>query len=182
MTAKISRHSRQAAQPEHKRAISAFEPMKPRSYGDTKTVVMAAIDQAGGVKLAADFLQRSISTVYGYTDPQAERCDMSLDQARRLTQYRGVAAFAEDFAALAGGSFVPAEAACDKSIGEYTAIANQDVTQFVSLLMAALEDGRIDETERAALLPVVDAMHRDVTNLRNRLRAHDHSSKGDRNA
>jgi hypothetical protein len=180
MTAKISRHYRHAPQPEHKPAISAFEPMKPRPYGDTKTVVMAAIDQAGGVKLAADFLQRSISTVYGYTDPQAERCDMSLDQARRLTQYRGVTAFAEDFAALAGGSFVPADGPHDKSVGEYTAIANRDVSNLVGMLMAALEDGRIDDAERAALLPVVDDLHRDVTNLRNRLRACDRSAKGGR--
>lgn len=166
---KASRPSRRF-QPEPSGSVMAFEPMKPRVYGDTKTVVAAAVGQGGGAKAVADFLQRSLSVVYGYTDPLVERSDLSLDQARRMTQYQRVTAFAEDLATLAGGTFVPAAGSADKSISEYTVIANRDVTHLVELLMAALEDGRIDEAEQAVLLPVVDDLHRDVTALRNRLR------------
>ncbi len=167
---KPSRPAR-GVQPEPSGMVMAFEPIKPRVYGDTKTVVATAVGQGGGAKAVADFLQRSLSVVYGYTDPLVERSDLSLDQARRMTQYQRVTAFAEDLAVLAGGTFVPGEGTADKTISEYTVIANRDVTHLVELLMAALEDGRIDEAEQAALLPVVDDLHRDVTALRNRLRA-----------
>lgn len=167
-------------QPEHAAPVMAFEPMKPRRYGDTKTVVAAAVGQAGGAKAVADFLQRSLSVIYGYTDPQVERSDMSLDQARRMTQYQGVTAFAEDLAALAGGTFVPGDGGAGKSVCEYTLIANRDVTHLVGLLVAALEDGRIDDAERATLLPVVDTLHKDITSLRNRLRTGEHAMMGAR--
>ncbi|MGB8601985.1 MAG: hypothetical protein WCD42_07290, partial [Rhizomicrobium sp.] len=64
-------------QPEQSGMVMAFEPMKPRVYGDTKTVVATAVGQAGGAKAVADFLQRSLSVVYGYTDPLVERSDLS---------------------------------------------------------------------------------------------------------
>lgn len=166
---------------ERQAPIPGFKPMKPRQYGDVKTVVSAAINQAGGIPQAAALLQRDYKTVYGYADPR-DKANMSLDMARMLTFFGQATAFAEDFAALAGGSFVPSDCRDEKSIGEYTVLANRDVTRLVGLLVAALEDGSIDDGERAALLPVVDELHRDVTNLRNRLRSQDRAAKGGRNA
>ncbi|MGB8601617.1 MAG: hypothetical protein WCD42_05400 [Rhizomicrobium sp.] len=151
--------------------------MKPRAYGEIKTVVSQAVDEAGGVVQAAALLQLSPQSVYGYTDPR-DKPNMSLEQARMITRFGKATAFAEDFAALAGGSFVPGEGCANKSIGEYTIIANRDVTHLVGLLVAALEDGRIDDAERAALLPVVDTLHKDITSLRNRLRTGEHAMMG----
>lgn len=157
--------------------VPAFNPMKPRPYGELKYVVAQAVAEAGGVEQSAALLQIDRNSVYNYTDPR-DKTNITMERARILTRFGKATAFAEDFAALAGGSFVPGEGCANKSIGEYTIIANRDVTQLIGLLVAALEDGRIDDAERATLLPVVDTLHRDITSLRNRLRTGEHAMMG----
>lgn len=157
--------------------VPAFKPMKPRPYGELKHVVAQAVAEAGGIEQSAALLQTSPKSVYNYTDPR-DKTNITMEQARILTRFGKAAAFAEEFAALAGGTFVPGDGGAGKSICEYTLIANRDVTHLVGLLVAALEDGRIDDAERATLLPVVDTLHKDITSLRNRLRTGEHAMMG----
>lgn len=146
----------------------AFRPFKPREYGETKTVVSDALAQAGGAKDVAAFLGRSVSVTYGYADAQAERNDMTLDQARRLTRFMGVTVFAEDMAALAGGCFTPGLPVGDVAVACASTTA-ADAGRVMSEMLAALADGVLTDTERAALRPYIDRLVRDAVALRNAL-------------
>lgn len=145
-----------------------FRPFKPREYGETKTVVSDALAQAGGAKNVAAFLGRSISVTYGYADAQAERNDLTLDQARRMTRFMGVTAFAEDMATLAGGYFTPGLPVGDVAVAcaSETAV---DAGRAVAEMLGALADGVLTDAERAALRPHVDKLVQDAVALRNAL-------------
>jgi hypothetical protein len=133
---------------------ATFKPIKPRAYGSTKELVGRAIQQAGGVDEACVILDRSKSTVYGFTDDSEPHGHLSFDGARRLTKLSAgkVTALAEDLSELAGGVFVPLSApegmATWPDIG---ALASSEGSQFLQLLFRALKDNRLDVPERARL-------------------------------
>lgn len=150
-----AKRPRRVAPSEHPSPFTAFHPVKPREPGRTKTVVGDALRQAGGPKRVAAFLHRSESTVYGYADEQAERADLSLDQARDMTRFLHVTAFAEDFAALAGGAFMPLSDGEPALIAKLASLAQKQGGDFYAALIAAIDDGVITKTERLDLIRLI---------------------------
>jgi hypothetical protein len=133
---------------------STFKPVKPRAYGSGKEVAARAVQQCGGAEEACVILDRSKSTVYGYTDPVETTAHLAYEQARRLTKLGGgkVTALAEDLAQLAGGVFVPLHAPDGMSTwADIGALASAEGSQFLQVLIRALSDDRLDAAERARL-------------------------------
>jgi hypothetical protein len=153
--------------PEQGAAVPALVPMKPREYGTTKEVVTRAFGAVeGGVPTVMALLDLGKSTVYGYTDPLAQRSDMTLDQARRITQVLRVAVFAEDLAALAGGAFLPPPSEDGKTLAGLTALAQKEMGELVGRLLHALENGVVDGAERRALREELDELLRPLLEVR----------------
>lgn len=149
--------------------IPAFSPVKPREYGTTKDVVGRAIAEAGGAKTVMALLDRSQSVVYAYADPLAERADLTVDQARKLTQFANAKAFAEDFAKLAGGAFLPGTNGEKDSWAAIGALCGKDGAEFQARLLFALSDGAISATEHRALEKETDDLLRAVLEARAKL-------------
>lgn len=148
--------------------IAGFKPMKPRKYGSLKAVVAAAVDQAGGVPTVADLLQRSAQTVYGYTDPREENA-MSLAQAEMLTRFAHATAFAEHFAALAGGVFLPQADGNPGLIAQLGAEAQLLSGSFFASVIRAIEDGTITGEENAELRRRLDPLIRVLATAQSKL-------------
>lgn len=147
-----------------------FRPVKPREYGTTKAVVGIAFEQAGGAKKVCAFFDLGASAVYGFTDPDAKGCDLSLDRARRLTFVEGITAFAADFASLAGGAFIsPAAIAQGEELAALGGDIGRSNAELVSDLLKALADGNISAPERLALRARCDQAIATVVALRNRV-------------
>lgn len=148
----------------------AFNPVKPREYGATKAVVCKAFKQAGGVKRVAAFLDLGPSATYGFTDPDAKGCDLSLDRARRLAYVQDVTAFAEDFCAIAGGVFLsPEHVMRAEALADLGGDMGRSTADVIAALLAALRDGDITAQERLILLARTDAALANVVALRGRL-------------
>ncbi len=140
---------------------------KPRDYGSTKDIVTRLVDEAGGVKRAAFLLGRAVSRVYELCDP-ANGDQMSYDAVRKLTEFGGATAAAEDLAARAGGVFMLI-ARADDHISELSAKSAEEHGELIGALMRATGDGRIDEREARELLKECDQHLRAVVALRAKL-------------
>lgn len=133
--------------------------MNARDPGSLEAAIMRAYDQAGGPKVVAHQLGRSLSQLYAYGNP-AENQAMPLDLAARLAGMGGVA-LAEHFAALAGGTFRPEEGAADSVA--VLQLATEAVREGAEAVAATLE-GAADAGEE------VDQAIRAFTKLRSRVR------------
>ena len=136
---------------------ASFKPMKPRPYGSLKAVVAEAVKQAGGVDEVGRLLQRDPKTVYCYTD-QRDPTNMNLDQAVLVTRYLKATAFAEYFAALAGGVFMPVTDDDPSLIAELGAEAQLLSGEFFSDVIRAIEDGVVTKEENAELRRRIDPL------------------------
>ncbi|WP_425376209.1 phage regulatory CII family protein [Rhodoplanes roseus] len=135
----------------------AFRPYKPRDYGTTKDVVTRLFDAVdGGIKRVAFWLRRSPTQTQAYSDPACPD-ELTLDQARRIADAAPAAAIvlAEDFAAAAGGVFLPCATTTCRFEG-LVAKSAKEWGEFVSAVVDALADGRIDAGERRAVLAELD--------------------------
>jgi hypothetical protein len=161
---------KRAGLPERDTGIPAFAPVKLRAYGETKTVVGKAVDEAGGVQRVMGLLDRSQSVVYGYTDCKVDRADLTVDQARKLTAFADVRAFAEDFAKLAGGLFVPGpDSEAHSTWAAIGSLCGKDGAAFQGRLLHALQDGEISAAEHRQLEKEVDDLVRAVCAARAKL-------------
>ena len=162
--------AKQAGRLEPNALFPVMRSVKPRDYGSTKAVVTAAFAEAGGAKRLCAFFDLGLSTVYGFTDPDAKGCDLSLDRARRLTFLEGVHAFADDFAALAGGVFLTPDIAHQ---GEMLADIGGDlakvVAEVVAEILKATQDGNLDVDERRELRRRTDGAIAVLVALRGRV-------------
>lgn len=145
----------------------SYSPTKPRDYGSTKEVVGRLIADAGGAKQAAFILQRAASQVYAYADPDVD-VQINIDLARRLVAATGSTAIAEDFAALAGGVFMPLEPT-PEPLAELSAKSAEEHGELMGALVRACSDGVIDDSEARELLQECDQHLRAVTALRAKL-------------
>lgn len=135
----------------------AMRCVKPRAYGTTEAVIASAFDQAGGVKVVCDLLGLKPSIVYGFTDDKREDCELSLDRARRVAQFTGATAFAEDFCALAGGVFLsPEKMGEGEDLADLGGDIGHSIADFVGELLKAIADGNISNAERAGLRQRLD--------------------------
>lgn len=144
-----------------------FRPTKPREYGSTKDVISRLIDEGGGVKQAAFLLDRSLTQAYAYADP-ATPDQMSLDQARRLAAATGATAAARDFAALAGGIFMPLEPSADP-LAELAAQSSEHTGGLMAALLRASADHKITAEEARGIITEADQLLRAVVALRAKL-------------
>ncbi len=145
----------------------AFNPHKPREYGSTKEIVGQLIDAAGGVKNAAFVLERSPTLLYSFSDPQAD-AQISLDAARRLAASCETSILAEDFAAIAGGVFMPVEP-CADPLAELSAKSAEEHGELMGALVRACSDGVVDHHEAREILQECDQHLRAVVALRAKL-------------
>jgi len=92
-----------------------MRPMKPRPAGSAHDALVRLLaevaersgrDCEAGPKIAADFLDVSLSLVHRATDPD-QREDLGFRRVARLTEHFGATAAAEFLARLAGGVFLP---------------------------------------------------------------------------
>lgn len=148
----------------------SFKPIKPRAYGSTKELVGRAVKQAGGVDEVCVILDRSKSTVYGFTDDAEPHSNLTFDMARRLTKLGNVTALAEDLAAQARGLFVPLQPVEGASTWpDIGALASSEFSQFIQLLIRAVGDRRVDANERVRLKREIDDVLRVMAQARAKL-------------
>lgn len=92
-----------------------MRPVKPRAAGSARDALVrllqevanhAGRDPEAGPKIAADFLDRSLSLVHRATDPDC-REDLGFRQVCKLSERYGASAAAEHLARLAGGLYLP---------------------------------------------------------------------------
>jgi hypothetical protein len=140
---------------------------KQRDYGSTKDIVGRLVDEAGGVKRAAHLLDCSAAHVYAMCDPAREE-RMSFDAARKLTEFCGATAAAEDLAALAHGVFMPIEIS-DGDLPRIAADKAHEHGRVTTQLFVALGDGHVCQREARELLKQVDNELRALMTLRAKL-------------
>jgi hypothetical protein len=140
---------------------------KQRDYGTTKDIVTRLVDEAGGVKRAAFLLGRAVSRVYELCDPARED-QMSFEAVRKLTEFTGATAAAEDLAALAGGVFMPIEID-DGDLSRLAADKAHEHGRVTTQLFVALGDGNISPDEARDLLKQVDVELRALMAMRAKL-------------
>jgi hypothetical protein len=140
---------------------------KQRDYGTTKDIVTRLVDEAGGVKRAAFLLGRAVSRVYELCDPARED-QMSFEAVRKLTEFTGATAAAEDLAALAGGVFMPIEID-DGDLSRLAADKAHEHGRVTTQLFVALGDGNISPDEARDLLKHVDVELRALMAMRAKL-------------
>jgi len=164
--------ARDARRPERNAKIPvAFNMVKPREYGTAKAVVGEAFKQAGGAKRVGAFFDLGLSTVYGFTDPDAKGCDLTLDRARRLTYVEGVTtAFAVDMAACAGGIFLkPGALETAEGLAALGSDISHSIADVIADLLKAISDGDVTAAERCGLLARTDIGIAYLVALRSRL-------------
>ena len=130
-----------------------FSPVKPRAYGDNKTVVGDLIEKAGGHKEVAHRFGLHISMIYAYCDPAQDK-EISLARAASLTSPDNTVA-AEYLAALAGGAFMPLPRG-EGSMMLLTADLAREVGETVSSIVSGLADGAMNLAETETALQEID--------------------------
>ncbi|MGD2131738.1 MAG: hypothetical protein PVI23_03035 [Maricaulaceae bacterium] len=138
----------------------SFTPVKPRPYGTPKAAVARLIEAAGGANAAMEILELSRTRVYAFTDPSDES-EISFARVCKLTETSGGRPGAEHLAALAGGLFLPLDAAEGADWHAMAGSASRRNARTISTLLEALspEDdtpGEITAQEARALLELVD--------------------------
>lgn len=156
MKNKLNRHAdRLAARRARSRAERevAFLPVKPRAYGEPKSVVGDLIAKAGGAKEVAHRFGLNVSMIYAFADPASDK-DMSFARVASLTGPDNTVA-AEYLAHLAGGVFmpVPREGGLMMTL---TADLAREVGETVSSIVTSLSDGQMDDSEAEAALKEID--------------------------
>lgn len=138
--------------------------MKPRDPGSLEAAILAAYEQVGGIKAAAELLGRKGSALYSYADP-ADRKVMPVDVAVRLIAVGGVA-LAEYFARAGGGTFRPeAEGTRADEVISLAADAARETGEAVAEALSAMRDGKIDAGEAAKVASEVDGAIASLTRL-----------------
>jgi hypothetical protein len=148
-----------------------FQPNKTAKPGSTEAVLRRAYHEAGGPKGVAERIGARRAQVYNYADPDHPSA-IRHDQVRALVR-AGAREPVHDLCALAGGHFVPAEA----SAGTAAALAGQGAREhgaFAETLIVALDDGRIEKSEAAALAAQLDDVIRVLVCARTKLMAVNH--------
>lgn len=140
---------------------------KQRDYGTTKDIVTRLVDEAGGVKRAAFLLERAVSRVYELCDPACPD-QMSYDFVRKLSEFCGSTAAAEDLAALAGGVFMPI-AIDDGDLPHIAADKAHEHGRVTTQLFVAMGDGKVTPDEARELLKQIDGELRALMTLRAKL-------------
>jgi len=136
----------------------SFRPVKPRAHGSTKATVAALYAQAGGAKRIADLIGRSATVTYSYTDPD-EPAQIAFDLVRKIVQFTGATAPAEDLAALAGGVFLPCSDADGQTFDALAAeSARGDWGELTAALLQAHADGKLDKIEERDILRRLDKL------------------------
>lgn len=125
------------------------------------------VEQAGGAARVSHLLARRLPRIYEFCDPASEP-QISFDAVRRLTEFCGATAAAEDLAALAGGVFMSI-ARADDHISELSAKSAQEHGDLMAALMRAVGDGKLDDREARDLLKECDQHLRAVVALRAKL-------------
>lgn len=144
-----------------------FQPYKPRPVGSTKAVITELVSQSGGREEAADILERSVTQVASYTDPETKD-QISYDQVRRLIRATKSTIPAEDLALLAGGIFLPMGSS-DDCFHTLTAQSALDYGRLTSAILEASADGKITHPEMRTILPKLDDLIRCLVHARAKL-------------
>jgi hypothetical protein len=137
-----------------------FKPVKVRPYGEAKAVVAQLFEEAGGVPAVMDLLELSRTRVYALADPDSTN-EISYARVAKLTEATGATAAAKDLAFLAGGIFMPLEAAEDDNWLALAGDASRKHARNIAALMDSLSEterspGVIDQGEAREILEVLD--------------------------
>ncbi|MDB5458129.1 MAG: hypothetical protein JWP92_3714 [Caulobacter sp.] len=149
--------------------MSGFRPTKPRPPGSLHEALSRAVDQLGGLKKAADIIDRGTDWLYSAADPDRERskaASLSYAEIRSLSR-AGATALAEDLALLAGGVFLPpvpetAPAAIHAALATYAAESGQAIAEIIT----RAADGVFDRVDATKALPEIDDALRALMTVR----------------
>lgn len=149
--------------------MTVFRPVKPRAPGTLHLALTRAINDVGGLAVAADLIQRSESWVYAAADPDVERrreAKLSYDEARTLSR-AGAVSLAEDLALLAGGLFLPpvpdtAPNALQLAVAAYA----QESGDVLSEIIRRAADGDFSPRDAVAALKEIDEALRALMSVR----------------
>lgn len=140
-----------------------FNPTKRRPPGSVAGMVSRAVSDLGGLKGAAHVLGRSVSSVAGYTDPDHPP-RITVAQALAMTR-AGTDGFALQFAAAAGGTFVPGTAPSEPfpALAGNLAVCESELMQAI---ITAQADGEVSPAERTEIIVAIDRLSRACVHLR----------------
>ncbi|MFZ2869865.1 phage regulatory CII family protein [Zavarzinia sp.] len=142
--------------------------IKRRPAGSLKAVTAEAIADVGGVRPAMALLGLSETRVYALAD-MGEPDEVTPARMEALSA-AGSAAFANHFALLAGGIYVPLPRGADPAgLHLLTAEATADFGVFAATIVMALADGRVTRAEAREAIPRLDEALTALTRLRSEL-------------
>lgn len=142
----------------------SYKPNKRVPEGTTKAVLAHLYSEAGGAEQVAFVLGLGPARVYQLRDEGT----LTLDDAARLTMVSGSAVVAEYLATLAGGVFVPVDAA-EGEISDLVASYAETSGDVLSKSVSALGDGVICEREWGPLASEIDAAIRILVAARQKI-------------
>jgi hypothetical protein len=135
--------------------------MKPRAPGSASQALALMSEQIGasqgmdathGVKLMADFIGKSVGTIYKMLDPD-QREQLSFARVAQLTDRYKATAAADYLAQLANCLLVPLPPVePGDAIDEHTIRSAREYADMVAAIITAKRDGRITRPEARALL------------------------------
>lgn len=138
----------------------AFNPVKPRAYETPKAAVARLFEAAGGAPAVMETLKLSRTRVYAFADP-ADESEISFARVCALTEERKATPAAEHLAALAGGLYLPVQAADDTDWHRWAGAAGSRNASTISALLEALSPtddtpNEITPKEARELIALVD--------------------------
>lgn len=139
--------------------MSGCKPTKPRRHGSLHAALSRAIDETGGLDVAAELFQRSTNWLYTAADPVVERrkkATLSYEEARVFTR-AGATALAEDLALLSSGMFLApipntAPAALRAALASYAKESGEALCEPIF----RASDGVFDRRDAEAALKEID--------------------------
>lgn len=138
----------------------SFSPVKPRAYETPKAAVARLFEAAGGANAVMETLQLSRTRVYAFADP-ADEAEISFARVCALTDAKKATPAAEHLAALAGGLFLPLNAASEADWHAMAGTASQRNAQTIATLLEALSPkddtpNEVTPKEARRLIELVD--------------------------
>jgi len=123
--------------------------------------------------VVAQFFEVDEQMPYRWSDP-TRREQLSVGRALRMTHFLNATAFAEAFAAAAGGLYVPVCA--ESNTGSLLSLgveSNQELADLIMRITKALDDGKVTQKERDGLLLALDVLLRTLCAMRANLTVSD---------
>lgn len=159
--------SPESPRPNHIHATPRKDPTMRQLNRDEYLLLKAAarslIKSCGGLEAAATITRVGVTILSDYGNVEKSECFMPIDVAMDLQRETRCASVTEALAALCGGAFVPKGCDAGQAGGNLmtaTADIMAETSDVMNSVAAALQDGRLNNRERQAMVrQVQDIIH-----------------------